>query len=638
MKTVLRRTIQAVLIVSALGWGIDLRAQACPSSPPIPPDWKAGDVFVGIGGGQVEVFRPSTNCFVDNISDGISNPGPANGSFSDNTWHLLTSDPGASVNQSKIARFTILPATVNGSEAPQTVLQTFDASSCSGGSSTGIQGISIDGQGNIFAANASPPNIVELDPTKTPPCQRSFPLSPFTSIGSFDLNSGATTAYFTSGGAIGAVNLSTSAVSSFLSFTGSTKLFDIRVVPAGTSVAGSTLAFDDLLVVAQGTSTFCTASNGVSAKSCVLLIDTNSKAVVTKYAIANQNSLQSLTLDPIVHDCTLPANCTSSLPAPTLNFFWVAPPSNQFFKVDTSSGSATGFSAGSGAVISSLWVYSGFGANAAIPTQFSGTITPDANGAVFNFDSNTLTASEYTCTGCTPLPSSTNVTVFAAAIEPSGGSADANQKCTQTADGATDCVVWEVESLPLPASDQFFSMDLLPPAGTGDNNTRVFRDEAKDLTISLDYTICCKQSLYSLNQITSPDEGCHYIPTTQFFDGATINANRNSITFRFQCDSLPGAQLMTLQNCPLNVTCPPRISIVQLISGQAPDPFFPNVATLVGGTCCTIADYRYDTSSNTWVINVSFKGVVAGARFNATTFIDSQLARAFDINFTFGGS
>ena len=72
--------------------------------------------------------------------------------------------------------------------------------------------------------------------------------------------------------------------------------------------------------------------------------------------------------------------------------------------------------------------------------------------------------------------------------------------------------------------------------------------------------------------------------------------------------------------------------------GQAPAPYFPDLATLVGGTCCTVADYRYDTSANQWVLNVSFKGVAAGTQFDATTFDDNHIASAFHISFFLGSS
>src|SRR5439155_21740701 len=126
---------------------------------------------------------------------------------------------------------------------------------------------------------------------------------------------------------------------------------------------------------------------------------------VARYAISGQNNLQSLTLDPMVTDCTGP-NCTHA----KLNAFWVAGPSNQFFRVGIGSGIASTFSVPSTpanpVIISSLFVYSGFGANQSIPTLFSGTLTTALNSASFTFpllptaDSNILTISQL------PAPSS----------------------------------------------------------------------------------------------------------------------------------------------------------------------------------------------------------------------------------------
>jgi hypothetical protein len=298
------------------------------------------------------------------------------------------------------------------------------------------------------------------------------------------------------------------------------------------------------------------------------------------------------------------------------------------------------YNAGPGVVISSLFVYSGFGANESIPTEFSGTLTattpnattatgtPMTTSASFDFDSNILTATEYGTPGFSDL-ATTTVTVFASSIDSTGGANDAGQPCTKTAAG--NCIDWEVETSPTPMSDQLLNLQWTTPSGIGPDS-RMFRDESTDVTISLDITSGTKNSLYSLNEITGNDEGCAYLPSTQFFDGAVINPNRNSITFRFQCTGLPGSQLAKLL---------PRISVTQLFTpppAQAPAPYFPGVGTLVGGTCCGVADYRYDSSSNTWVINVSFKGVPAGTEFDATTFDDNHIASAFHISFSLGTS
>jgi hypothetical protein len=594
-------------------------------------DWRAGDVFAGIGGGKIEVFRPGTGV-IETLSDGVTKPGNVNSSFVDNTWHLWTTDPGANSNQSKIVRFKILP--------PQPVLKTIDASlPCSGLTSSNIQSITIDGKGDIFAANTNPPSIVEFDSTGT--CIAALAV-PVKSIQSMDLSTDGNTLWFTSKNSIGEISLplTSSSVISTLTLSpnvpGSVSFFDLRVVPAGTLAGkcnGVSCPIDDsLLVVAQGGTSFC---NG--AGSCVLLVDTGTGAILTKYTISGQNGLQSLTLDPIIENCTgLPTNpCTFSA---TLPAFWVAPASNQFFKVSTSGTLLNSYSLGTSTVISSLFVYSGFGANESIPTEFSGTLfpngttttgTPTSTSAVVNFpttQTNTLTITEYGTPGGTSLVTE-NLAVFASTIDQAGGANDAGQPCTVTVD-PTDCVNWEVEAAPILNSDQLLDLHIMPLTGA-DNNTRMFRDEATDITISLDSTGKALNSLYTLNEISGNDEGCAYIPSTQFFNGAVINPNRNSITFRFQCSGLPGTQLAQLA---------PRISVVQLINGQAPAPFFPGVNTLVGGTCCTIADYRYDSSSNTWVINVSFKGVPAGTMFDATTFDDNHIASAFDISFSLGTS
>ena len=97
-----------------------------------PPKWKQGDVFLGVGGGQWKVFRPSSGAFVDTVSDGIASPGATNGSALDNTWHLIGTDSGSSANVSKIVRFRISPHDPNNPTPLADVLSVKDGSAGTG--------------------------------------------------------------------------------------------------------------------------------------------------------------------------------------------------------------------------------------------------------------------------------------------------------------------------------------------------------------------------------------------------------------------------------------------------------------------------------------------------------------------------
>src|SRR5713101_1636072 len=187
------RTIGSIgaILLLVLGLATALQAQ----------DWIARDVFLGNTGGKVVVFRPSTGSVIGTLNDGVG--GPITSLFIDNTWHVLAADSGASSNQSKIARFKILPdptTQVHG------VLSTFNASVCNGLSSSNIQSIASDGKGNIFAANTTPPTLAILSPTGD--CTTTASSIAVSSIGSIDLNTAEDRAYFTSGdGSVRTVSL-----------------------------------------------------------------------------------------------------------------------------------------------------------------------------------------------------------------------------------------------------------------------------------------------------------------------------------------------------------------------------------------------------------------------------------------------
>src|SRR5438876_8147117 len=181
MHSSVRKTCSiAAILLLVLGFATVLQAQ----------DWIAGDVFLGNTGGKVVVFRPSTGLVIGTLNDGVG--GPITSLFIDNTWHAVAADSGASSNQSKIARFSILPdptTQVHG------VLSTFDASLCN--ISSNIQSLAIDGRGNIFAANTNPPTFVKLTPAGN--CSATASSLPVSSIGSIDMNTAGNLTYFTSG-------------------------------------------------------------------------------------------------------------------------------------------------------------------------------------------------------------------------------------------------------------------------------------------------------------------------------------------------------------------------------------------------------------------------------------------------------
>ncbi len=604
MRTLRLQVARVVALIFLLA-GISAQAQK----------WKEGDVFLGVGNGQWKVFRPSTASFVDAIVDTsgstITSPGATNGSALDNTWHLVGTDSGANSKSSFVVRFNLSPNDPNNPTSVPDVLSVFNGSAGTG--SVSPQAVIVDRSGNIFLANASPETIVKFGPSGN--FLAAFPLAnKFVDkkLAGIDLSSDGSVLFYTSGGStlrkLQLTGPSAGSITTLNSFPGQT-LFDLRVVPAGGFPAACAL---------------CPAGGGflVAAGSSVLLLD-NSGNLLGQYPLSGQTNLQALALDPSLQDI-------NGARLPPQNFWVASRTSSSFFQVNLSTAAVQSFSAGSVAGIASLSTYGGFIANQPTPTAFPVVTmagSPVTNSPVFLFDNTdklTLTGYDF------PSGFFTNASVFAAAVPPSAGVSDSGLPCTQTIPGLPSnlCTVWQIDVDPALPSGSLMAMKIFAeqalPGGV-DSNTRILRNERDDVSSmvrNIDPSGHSTFSVYSLNEVGGNNEQCTYFPPV--VEGATLN-NPGNITFRFQCAGLPGAQLATLR---------PRISIVQLVGSAAPQPFFPGITDLTGGTCCAIADYRYDPTSNTWVINVSFSNVTTTTTFVATTFDDNHIASSFDVEFT----
>ena len=156
----------AVLLL-VIGFTSVGRAQGFAGGKP----WQVGDVVICFGSGTCNVLRTSsgTAVLLDQFSDlgtpGVTSPGNTFGTAINNTLHLFTTDDGG--NGSNIVEFTI--ASVNpysGVAIPHSVLKTFDGTA--GGGSSGIRGVALDVNGNMYVGNSNPATIVKLDLTGTP--------------------------------------------------------------------------------------------------------------------------------------------------------------------------------------------------------------------------------------------------------------------------------------------------------------------------------------------------------------------------------------------------------------------------------------------------------------------------------------
>ncbi len=655
MNPVRRRFLSIFLCLCAVA-AVGQTAQVAPSCTSASvPKWRAADVFVAVGAGRWRVFRPCFQGFYDAVTDNVG--GSNNGSALDNTWHLVGTDAGSGT-LSKVVRFSISPHDPSSVPAPPEQLSSFDSSA---GNSVNPQAIVIDNFGNIIVANASPATINVFNASGG--LVKSFALGrnvDKTLVGA-DLSADGKTLYYTSGGQnLRALDLTSSTSSPTITVVTSVsgaKMYGIRVMPAG----GFPLKCGTVNCPTAGANSI--AGFVIANLKNVLVLDSSGN-VITQYAVSGQSNLQEVALSPLVSDSqnnSLSACCSNPLPDKPSNTFWAASPtSGTLYQMDfTQTGnSVASYGTGTSGVFS-LVTYAGFGADQPIATEFPtvnfAPLAPNftqTNGATYQFAGN----DQLKLTGYStlfPATFSTNVSVFATAIQPSAGISDLGLPCTKTiavspSSTPTLCTVWEIDAQDPTTGDatQFPTSSLMllaiasplptaPPPTTPrfDGNTYFLRNELYDDTLGFRSTDPVKGStfsVYSLNQKNIPNGGCTYSPPV--IDGATFN-NPGNITFRFTCTATDGSGN--------NITpeLKPRISIVQTFPGTsfAPQPFVPGLSGLTGGTCCLNTStgtpyYRYDAQTNTWVINVSFSGF--SGSFLATTYDDNKLISAFDVGFS----
>ena len=469
--------------------------------------------------------------------------------------------------------------------------------------------IVVSGNGNVIVANGAPAAISIFDPAGNFVTSFSLSDSLDVALSGADLSSDGNSLFYTSGGSSirklqlygpGAGTVTTFATISWK------KLFGVRVVPV-CSLCGSATG---ILVAAQYS---------------VYLLDGTSGAIVRQYTITGQSDVKVLALDPLVTD-TFGHYQVS-------DFFWVGSPNcATFSRVSFTTGLSTAYSSGSSGV-QSLATYGGFSASQAVPTAFPvATIRSSPTSSVVDAFSNGNDMDQLTLSGF-GTAFTTNVSVFASSIAPASGFSDDGLPCTPTLSARSAQSGKFDADPPIPPGGlmamKIFSSPGAAPPDALLKQTSLLRNEREDVTTGIrnqDPIGASRFSVYSLNNRSGAggesDKHCTYFAPVG--EGATLH-NPGNITFRFQCAGLPGAQLKTLL---------PRISVVKLVSGAAPQPFFPGLTDLTGGTCCTIAKYRYDAKSNIWVINVSFKGVYSLTTFIATTFDDNHIASTFDVGFS----
>lgn len=669
--------------------------------------WQIGDIIVCFGSGSCNVLRivNGTPTLLDQFSDGLL--GDTHGVAINNTLHLLVAD-NAGGTASDVVEYTI--ASVN----PQTgvaVAHQLATNSPFNAAGANGQTLAVNASGQIFVGNAgngsTAPSITELDPNGQKTTGASLPAlvlpsNPFTlpascldshppSVLSMDLSAAGDALYLTSnGGTIRKLTFSSanSGCTTFANFGANVTLYGIKDIPPGAlanvspNCKGTGCPQDEaLLVVAIGNTgsdavNICTNVVDNNPVSCALLLDTNpTSSVVARYPVTGTTTLQSLTLNPLITDCTV-SNCSSTLPSPTTSDFWLADSqSANFYKLDFASGTPIPYNANIScgtctAVtgIQGIGIYGGEGSNQPDLTKLASTsLSSPSYTAVTSFPPNvqqgdpslntwTLTAYKLP-SGQAPIPITLYASLIPNAVPPSNGNNSGatdptaigptgtligTVSCQPTTTDSTKCIIWKAD-LSMPTSPSYLSEVIGSPTGL-DNGTDVFVDLHYDVTSStgfgdLSTSGGSKGSVHSLHEITSQftngganPSGCTYSSPVE---NMCYKTSRTTLNFIFQCSGLTQQQFLNLQNPP----GPPDLSLVERFPTAKPKPA-PQTIFLSGTN--SKAPYRFDSPSNSYTFQWNLRAAETSGQINPNststmrgcTFDPTGTVQTFCVDFT----
>jgi len=611
-----------VALVALVHLPVLLVAQSNSMTPP--PDWNNGDVFVGVSNGSYQVWHSAnptssspTYKQVNTISDTLG--GATNGCGFDLAYRFF----GTNSTNNLVDRYAI------DNEHP--IAQQFPTTSAGltpGSGASRAQSVTFDGGANLYIGYSdlqSGQGVIEHWAKDIDHSSQTFGL--YKLSGSpinvpvdnthgpswIDLDSDGVTLYYTSqGSTIRTFNTATHTPCTFVTLSGGTTLFALRILPGNGP--------KQVLVAAQGNA---------------LLV--NSAGVVTRFSFSGDKNLQALSLD-------------SSVPTRA----WVGDASsNDFILFDYTTKTkiaAFNTSAGSAGPLGGVCVDGSFSAaevaaQAPPPMVKTFTLSPSTKQ---NLTANTLSFSD-TFTGATftdtfaDLSQSITVTVRDSLVDPSlalsdsavfsfnfggpGGLLPGNMICDTALTTATGhpntCELFEVEA----SSNSAYTISNVqvePPSGftTDLPNLRLLRNLDEDITDNVD---CCSgtrttKCVYTTNQQTSDStleicEGGFTSPST----GTTFTKKQTStITFKFKVSpsgTCPNGQ--SPQACSttggVQPCLTPLLTIVQLQpSGAAPVPVPVIVAGNSGGFPV------FTLSGNTWQLQAKTTDMQAGFTYVAT--------------------
>jgi hypothetical protein len=399
-------------------------------------------------------------------------------------------------------------------------------------------------------------------------------------------------------------------------------------------------------------------------------------SVVARYPVAGTSTLQSLTLSPLIEDCTV-VNCSSGLPTATTSNFWLADSqSANFYKLDFATGTPITYNANLPCAscatvtrIQGIGIYGGEGSNqphlaklfsGSLKSGNSGKTPPPGSTAQVQFppadaDINTWTLTPYN------VPSNQQpvlTTLYASLIPngvvfPKGNNSGATDPsaigstgspigivgCQPTTSDPTKCIIWKAD-LTMP-SGAYLSEVVSAPGTLIDNGTDLFVDLHYDITNSTAFSDLStsggsKGSVHSLQEITTQfnnaNSGCAYSSPVE---NTCYKSNRGTLNFTFQCSGLTHPEFLNLQNPP----GPPALALVQRFPNVNPKPAPETIS--VAGTNGK-GPYRYDSPSNSYIFqwNVSqaeSSGQIdpnANSTIRGCTFDPTGTVQTFCVDFT----
>lgn len=377
-------------------------------------------------------------------------------------------------------------------------------------------------------------------------------------------------------------------------------------------------------------------------------------SVLARYVVPNKSTLQALALDPFVTDCTGNGCAVNYAAARLVGNFWLGDSvSASLYKFSFASGGPTPFNTNlactgcSGVTsIQSIGIYGGESANQPglakllIPTS----VTPNnasptvASAPTENFLGNSETVTLY------GLTASVKLALYASLVDPTSCFNDqpAHLSCRVTT-SVGQPIVWKID-VPQGTTDlsAFTNASIATKylANVGiDNGTDAFTDMLYDTTVlvgNVDPGQFTKPSVQSLHEVPFTANGGAACTFSSPVANTCYKSNRGTLNFTIpQCQGMSFADFKAL-----GLASPAGgLSLVETFPPPAPAqaPLAINLTGASGGATNRKGSFRYDSSSNSWVYQLSVTtlngatGTFTGCAFDSTHKAQTFCVRSFKI-------